>query len=213
LIEVQIAEVTLTDEASFGVEFFIDDLGNNSVTGTLQTSGGLALGSSGLNIGVLSGNVDAAINAFANNRRVKILSTPILTARSGSQGSIQVGQDVPVITSQRAANNQNGTGLTDVLQSIEYREDGQTAVLGGLIQESLTTDETGVPFLKDIPGLGQVFSTDSESRDTTELVLLITAYVLRGQSDRKQFVNRLSGRVDNAMSDNGRMYTLKPRQF
>lgn len=266
LIEVQIAEVTLTDSTSYGVDLFIDDLGNNDVSATFQTRDGLGLGSSGANIAILTGNVDAAINAFASNRRVKILSTPLLTTQSGVEGSIQVGQDVPIISSQRAANNQNGTGATDILQAIEYRstgillnvtpivfsddridltisqevsstvdvanssissptisnrtlstklslEDGATAVLGGLIQESITRDDKGVPFLKDIPVLGQVFSNDSVSKDTTELVVLITAYVLRGQVDRDQFVNRLSGRVDRALADEDRLYTLRPREF
>jgi len=266
LIEVQIAEVTLTDESTLGTDFFIDDLGNNSFTGTLSTQGGVGLGSSGLNIGLLTGNVEAAINAFASNRRVKLLSKPILSARSGVEAALSVGQEVPVITSQRAANNQNGTGATDILQSIDYRstgvlltltpivfsdnridlmisqevssavsvpnspiasptisnrniltqlslEDGQTAVLGGLIQESITREDQGVPFLKDIPGLGKVFSNEGISKDTTELVVLITAYVLRGQADRQQFVNRLSSRIDSALEDDGRLYTLEPKGF
>ena len=266
LIEVQIAEVTLTDENSFGVEFFIDDLGNNSVSGTVATQGGIGLGSAGVNVGLLSGNVDAAINAFSTNRRVKILSTPMLTARSGAEAELSVGQEVPIITSQRAADNQNGGGDTDILQSIDYRktgvllaitpivfsdnridlsisqevsstvsaanstiasptisnrniltqlslEDGQTAVLGGLFQESITREETGIPFLKDIPGIGAAFSNESLSKDTTELVVLITAYVLRGQSDKDQFVNRLSSRVDRALADESRLYTLRPKEF
>ena len=103
--------------------FFVDDLGSNNV-GLTARSTGLGLGGSGLNIGLLSGNVDASINAFASNRRVKILSTPIIVARSGGVAELQVGTDVPVITSQRAANNQNGTGATDILQSIDYRSTG-----------------------------------------------------------------------------------------
>ena len=266
LIEVQIAEVTINDDSSLGVELFIDDLGGESVGATFQTEGGLDLGSAGLNVNILSGNIDAAINAFAKNSRVKLLSTPVITARSGSEATLQVGQDVPVITSQRAANNQTGTGATDILQSIDYRstgilltiepivfsddridltisqevsstisapnspvasptisnrtlstaltlEDGQTAVMGGLIQETFTREDTGVPFLKDIPGIGQLFSTDTYSKGSTELVVLITAYVLRGQSDKDQFVNRLSGRVDRLLADDSRLITLQPRQF
>lgn len=265
LIEVQIAEVTLTDNTSFGVEFFIDDLGTNDVGLTVGSSG-LGQGGSGLNVGILSGNVEASLNAFATNRRVKILSRPILVARSGSAAELQVGTDVPIITSQRAANNQNGTGATDILQAIEYRstgvilsiepivfsdnridltisqevssaidvqnssissptisnrsfhtilslEDGETAVLGGLIQETRILDEKGIPILKDIPGIGALFSNDSLSVDRTELVVLITAYVLRGQADKAQFVNHLSQRVDGFMSDDSRFETLLPKHF
>ena len=92
-------------------------------------------------------------------------------------------------------------------------EDGQTAVLGGLRQESITREDQGIPFLKDIPALGKVFSNEGVSKDTTELVVLITAYVLRGQSDKEQFVNRLSSRVDQALDDDGRLFTLKSKGF
>jgi len=263
LIEVKIAEVTLTDESSFGLEFFIDDIGGENVT---AQTGGLGLGSNGITFNVLSGNVDATINAFASNRRVKVLSTPTLVARSGGSSSIQVGQDIPIITSQRPANNQTGTGPIDILQGIEYRktgvlmeiepivfsdsridltitqevssslatantstisptisnrsistqlslEDGQTAVMGGLIQEDIVRDDTGVPILKDIPFIGQAFSTDGLSKTRTELLVLITAYVLRGQEDKSRFVRYLSGRIEEPILDEGRLTTLLPKQF
>ena len=265
LIELQIAEVTLTNNTNYGVDFNITDIGLGDLTGTTSTSG-LGLTSNGLTVGLLGNNLEATLNAFANNRRVKILSTPILTARSGSEAELQVGQDIPILSSQRAANTQDGVGITDVLQTIDYRatgvlvtiapivfsdnridltisqevssavstanssiasptisnrslstqlslEDGQTAVMGGLIQRSYTVDESGVPILKDIPLVGQLFSSDGLSQDDTELVILITAYVLRGQSDKEQFVRRLSNRVDDRLEEDGRLMTLLPRQF
>ena len=263
LIEVQIAEVTLTDDTSYGVDFFVNDLGGEAIA--VGTSG-LDLGSAGLTAALLSGDVEATLNAFASNRRVKILSTPVLTARSGGSAQIQVGQDVPIITSQRAANNQDGTGLTDILQGIDYRstgvlltiepivfsngridlnvsqevsstvatpnatissptissrtlttqlalEDGQTAVLGGLIQENFIENETGVPILKDIPVLGAAFSVDSLSLTRTELVVLITGYVLQDQADKTKFVNHMSRSIDELIEDEDRLITLLPKKF
>ena len=67
--------------------------------------------------------------------------------------------------------------------------------------------------LKDIPILGQLFSNDALSIDRTELVVLITAYVLRGQSDKTQFVNRLQNRIDVSISDNDRLVTLLPKNL
>jgi len=266
LIEVQIAEVTLTEGSNVGVDFFLDNIGGGDVEISAGTSGSLGLGAQGLNVALLTGNVTAALNAFANNRQVKLLSTPILVARSGGQAEIQVGQDIPVITAQRAASSQSGDGPLDVLQSITYRsignllsiepivfsdnridlsltqevsstvdvgntaipsptlsqrsistqlslEDGQTAVLGGLISEDYIRDEQGIPILKDIPIIGQAFSNDALSVNRTELVILITAYVLRGQNDKDQFVNRLGGRVDRLLADESRFVTLLPKKF
>lgn len=265
LIEVQVAEVTLGDNLSYGVQFFDQDIVGGSDQLSVSTTG-LDVGASGATVRLLSGDLDATLNAFASNRQVKVLSTPILTARSGGEAEIQVGQDVPIITSQRAANNQDGVGETDILQSVDYRatgvllsiqpivfsnsridltisqevsstidapgstissptisnrslttqlslEDGQTAVLGGLIQETVVRDDQGVPILKDIPAVGNLFSKDGYSVDRTELVILITAYVLRGQADKSEFVRTLSGRINRAIADDTRMMTLKPKVF
>jgi len=265
LIEVQIAEVTLGDSINYGLEIFDTDILEGP--GSLQIStDGLGLSGTGLNAGLITGDLSAALNALASNRRVKVLSTPILTARSGSSAEIQVGQDIPIITSQRAAESQDGIGGTDILQSVAYRatgvllsiepivfsnnridltihqevsseidvanaaissptisnrsistqlslEDGQTVVLGGLIQETVIRDETGVPILKDIPIVGSLFSNESYGVDNTELIMLITAYVLRDQADKSQFVNVLSNRIDGSLKDNGRLLTLKPSNF
>ncbi|PHR53893.1 MAG: hypothetical protein COA47_16440 [Robiginitomaculum sp.] len=265
LIEVLIAEVTLSDNTNFGLDFLVNNVGGGTSTSTIRT-GGLGLGSSGLTVGILSGDVEATINAFATNRQVKLLSRPVLTARSGGTAEFQVGQDVPIITSQRAANNQAGGGTTDILQNVAYRktgvllsiepivfsdnridlsivqevsstidtpsaatssptisnrsistqlslEDGATAILAGLIQETVIRDDKGIPILKDIPIIGQAFSNDSVSLDRTELVILITAYVLRGQADKTQFVNQLSRRIDNSLANEDRLVTLLPKQF
>jgi len=262
LIEVQIAEVTLGDSINFGFEIFDADILNGSGALALSTDG-LGLGSSGVNANLITGDLTTALNVLASNRRVKVLSTPVLTARSGSSAQIQVGQDIPIITSQRAAESQDGIGGTDILQSVAYRatgvlldiepivfsdnridltisqevsseldsstsaissptisnrslstqlslEDGQTVVLGGLIQDTVVRDERGVPLLKDIPLVGSFFSNESVSVDRTELIILITAYVLRDQADKSQFVNVLSARVDRALRDDGRLLTLKP---
>jgi len=271
LIEVQVAEVTLTDNTNFGVEFFIDGTSEDTFftdpSGVDVRTGGLGLGSAGATINILSGNdIDASINAFATNRQVKVLSTPILTAKSGGSAQIQVGTDIPILTSQGASAVQGVDGSTNIQQSVQYRstgvllsiepivfsddridltisqevsstldsssgdissptisnrslttelslQDGATAVLGGLIQENYIRNDSGVPILKDIPVVGQVFSNDTLSLDRTELVVLITAYVLRGQTDKDQFVNRLRNRIDTSVANDDRLITLLPKNF
>jgi general secretion pathway protein D len=126
LVEVTIAEVTLTDATNVGMEwFFSHSMSTSSLAG--GTLNGLGLGASGLNLNYTASwggwNLQAAFNAFASNNKVNILSRPRLVARSGSEASIQVGTDVPIITSQ-TTNPTVATGPTNVLQSIEYRQTG-----------------------------------------------------------------------------------------
>ena len=56
-------------------------------------------------------------------------------------------------------------------------------MLGGLISETATDSDSGVPGLKDIPGVGNLFKRSSQSRTRTELVILITPYILNDASE------------------------------
>lgn len=264
LIEVTVAEITLDDSNQYGMQFFLDSLGNDTVSGNLNNSG-LGLGAAGTNITLSSGNVSAALNFFAQNNKVNILSTPRLTARSGGTAQIQVGQDVPIVTSQRAANQQDAIGTTDVLQSVAYRstgvlltiepivfgdnrvdlavtqevssavatdtsnissptisnrnvttqlslEDGQTAVLAGLMSSTQTVDEDGAPILKDLPLVGAAFRNTTLTEIRTELLVLITAYVLRGTEDKKQFTDALINQFNAFDATSGDLNTIFRRQ-
>jgi general secretion pathway protein D len=54
----------------------------------------------------------------------------------------------------------------------------QTLVLGGLIRDRRTTEDRGIPFLKDIPVLGFLFGAKVQTTTKTELLILITPRVI-----------------------------------
>src|SRR6202012_1705411 len=56
---------------------------------------------------------------------------------------------------------------------------GETIILGGFISDSRTTSDTGVPWLKDIPGLGNLFKSRSFQNLRTELIMLMRPTVLK----------------------------------
>ena len=56
---------------------------------------------------------------------------------------------------------------------------GETAVIGGVFTSDVTNTRTGIPGLKDIPILGTLFRTDSNSSQKTELMFFISPRVLR----------------------------------
>jgi type IV pilus assembly protein PilQ len=55
---------------------------------------------------------------------------------------------------------------------------GETIVIGGIIKESDTEDEAGIPVLKDIPGLGWLFKAKTRQKTKTELLIFLTPTVL-----------------------------------
>ena len=60
---------------------------------------------------------------------------------------------------------------------------GQSFAIAGLLSDSVTHSGNGVPFLGDVPILGALFRSDSFQRHETELVILVTPYVVRPVSD------------------------------
>ena len=55
---------------------------------------------------------------------------------------------------------------------------GQTVLLGGLLQNQFSLTEDRVPILGDIPLIGALFGTTSQSEESTELLLVVTANVI-----------------------------------
>ena len=55
---------------------------------------------------------------------------------------------------------------------------GDTVVIGGIIKESESEDESGIPLLRKIPGLGWLFSAKSRVQQKSELLIFLTPTVL-----------------------------------
>lgn len=260
VIEVMIAEVTLSDVTRLGINFSGTEVRGDGVLS--GGTSGISLGSGGILTTFVGPEFRAALNAEASNNRVNILQRPQLVVRSGGTARFQVGTDVPIITSQRATDtSQNGNG-TDVLQSVQYRQtgvildlkpvvygdrvdiqisqenssagaapagissptilnrslttqiaitDGWTGVLGGLISNSYSKVNGGVPFLKDIPLIGSAFQNNSVEGDRTELLILITPYIVRNDEDMADFADRYASDMNAAFrTGRGWSYTLTP---
>jgi general secretion pathway protein D len=127
LIEATIAELSLTDELKYGVEWYINNTINNGpITG--GTLGHLIDASTG-NLGMAfnyvtsTANFKAMINALATKNKANILSTPRLTVLDNHEAVIQIGQDVPVATGEQTTAASTGTEPT-ILRSIQYRSLG-----------------------------------------------------------------------------------------
>jgi pilus assembly protein CpaC len=56
---------------------------------------------------------------------------------------------------------------------------GQTFAIAGLLSRNTTSTITGLPYLGELPVLGPLFKSDSFERDESELVILVTPYLVR----------------------------------
>jgi type II secretory pathway component GspD/PulD (secretin) len=77
------------------------------------------------------------------------------------------GNEIPIIDT--------ATAETTVLVS-----DGSTIIIGGLRRDEKTETTTKTPFLGDIPVIGKFFKTTIDRKDSTELMIMITPYIVDG---------------------------------
>ena len=68
-------------------------------------------------------------------------------------------------------------------------ESNQTAVIGGLIGESQTDLERGIPLLGDLPIIGALFRSKQESNSKESLLIFITPRILRDSNDMARFLD------------------------
>lgn len=68
--------------------------------------------------------------------------------------------------------------------------DQQTVVIGGLMRDAVSTSEKKVPVLGDIPLLGFLFRSSESSKRKTNLMLILTPYIIRDQNDLRVIFER-----------------------
>jgi general secretion pathway protein D len=71
---------------------------------------------------------------------------------------------------------------TREMESVLRLQSGQVAVLGGLMQDSRSSVEDGIPGVNQIPGLGPLLSQRRDLNQKTELVIFLRAVVVRDAS-------------------------------
>ncbi len=77
-------------------------------------------------------------------------------------------------------------------------QDGQTVGLAGLIQDSDSKQNQGIPWLKDIPLLGALAGQQNNQRSRTELLVLITPHVIQDQRDARSLTEDLRDQLRGA---------------
>ena len=134
LIEVLLAEITLTDREESGIQYLVNaGFGNRGVDIRLAP-GGVTLTLDG------AGQTRALLNLAFEDSRVSIRSRPWLVAKSGQVANIFGGSQVPVI-SQRAEGPQT-EGSASVVQQITYRDTGVTLNITPIVQANGLVDLT-----------------------------------------------------------------------
>jgi len=101
--------------------------------------------------------------------------------------SIRVRPEVSELTTTGSVSVPLTNGSTVTIPGITVRRaettvelgSGQTFAIGGLLSSNVTQSMTGLPYLGELPVLGPLFKSDSFQRDESELVILVTPYIVK----------------------------------
>jgi len=116
-----------------------------------------------------------------------------VTPRIGKSGTVFV--DVNQEVSSAIATTSSGIDSPTIQQrkiaTTVAVQDGDAVALGGLIRDSLSYGDSGVPVLKDIPLLGKLFSSTTDTKDRTELLIFLRPRILRSPAAARDMTDQL----------------------
>ena len=99
---------------------------------------------------------------------------------------------------------------TRVLESTVRLRDGETIILGGLIQDGTSRTYNKVPILGSIPILGRLFRSESTTSRNTELVIYLTPHVFYGDAEDEARWTRLRDELNLSGDEVGTPRTRRP---
>ncbi|MDA0296077.1 MAG: type II and III secretion system protein, partial [Planctomycetota bacterium] len=138
------------------------------------------------------------------------LPDSIATFDTGTQSTTVTAQEIGIILEVRPTINPDGFVRMDIRPTISRLseqttdisetfsspiiikrtadttvtvKDGETVVIGGLIEENSERRDMKIPFLGDIPFIGGLFRSESEVRRRTELIIVLTPRVIASPAD------------------------------
>ena len=91
-----------------------------------------------------------------------------------------------VIAGAGASGNNQHTITERLVKTHVIIKDKHTLVISGLIRDDVSGGNSGVPELKDFPGVGPLFGSQQKQKKSTELLILITPYVILSEQEAIQ---------------------------
>lgn len=151
-IETRIIEVTLNDQLRFGVQWFFQNSGETSIAKNAPTARGGSLSSSGLLWNFVGSDWAAIVDTLDSVSELRVISAPSVVVLNNKAANINVGRQIPVVSSFLDSGVGTGGGLvsrgmvqfrdTGVILSVTPRVNPGGLVFMEIQQEDSTPEET-----------------------------------------------------------------------
>jgi general secretion pathway protein D len=110
---------------------------------------------------------------------------------SGGYVTMDLNQSVSTVVNTTTSQIDSPTFQQRRLNSTVSVKNGETILLGGLIQQNDNRESQGIPILHDLPGIGPLFGTHTNGAGRTELIMLMTPHVISNESDSRNLTSNI----------------------
>jgi general secretion pathway protein D len=154
----------------------------------------------GEQVPIVTSETSDTIATTTSNRTVQYKDTGVIlnvTPRINYDGIIiiEIDQQVSSVKDQVTGGIDSPTISTKSVKTKLAVKDGQSILMGGLISKETTDNESGIPFLKDIPYLGVIFKHQSENTTKKELLIMVTPYVIDSEDVLDQYIRSFKDKM------------------
>ncbi len=154
---------------------------------------------------------NAPVVSSINYQQTGVVTEVTPHVNSSGLVTLDVLQDVSDVASTITTPGINSPTFED--RNVTSRvvvQDGQTVGLAGLISDNTTTGNQGIPWLKDVPLLGALAGNQNNTRQRTELLVLITPHVVHDQRDARELTEDMRDQLINAAAVPDELNALRP---
>jgi general secretion pathway protein D len=119
---------------------------------------------------------------------------------------LNVFQEITKLDTANPTENDRPTTLKRKIETTLIVEDGNTVVIGGLIDETLSNTEYKVPCLGDIPGLSYLFKNISKGDEKTNLYVFLTPTVVKNPLEATALYKVKRQEIDEVRQGDVKLY-------
>lgn len=152
---------------------------------------------------------NAPIVSSVDYRETGVIMEVTPRVNSGGLVTLDIAQEVSDVVQGTTTTGLNSPTFSQrVVRTRVAVQDGQTVGLAGLIRDNASRGNQGIPFLRNIPLLGSLVSSQDNTRQRTELLVLITPRVISDQRDARALTEDLRDGLANAAALPGTLRDL-----
>lgn len=154
---------------------------------------------------------NAPVVSSINYQQTGVIMEVTPRVNSGGLVTLDVMQDVSSVAAGITTPGINSPTFNERnVMSRVVVQDGQTIGLAGLITDTASRGNQGIPWLKDVPILGLLAGNQNNTRQRTELLVMITPHVIHDQRDARTLTEDLREQLSNAAAVPGLLNNLRP---